>query len=77
MFAEAITVNGPEWLGNIQVPKRASYIKVIMLELSHIASYLLWLSPFIAVIGAQTPFFYIFREGELLYDLFEYIYISD
>ncbi|WVY89114.1 hypothetical protein V8G54_037891 (chloroplast) [Vigna mungo] len=32
MFTEAITVNGPEQLGNIQVPKRASYIRVIMLE---------------------------------------------
>ncbi|MCL7045259.1 hypothetical protein MKW94_026291 [Papaver nudicaule] len=27
MFTEAITVNGPEQLGNIQVPKRASYIR--------------------------------------------------
>ncbi|XP_052621982.1 NAD(P)H-quinone oxidoreductase subunit H, chloroplastic-like [Lactuca sativa] len=60
-----------EQLGNIQVPKRASYIRVIMLELSHIASHLLWLGPFMEDIGAQTPFFYIFRERELIYDLFE------
>lgn len=73
MFTEAITINGPEQLGNIQVPKRASYIRVIMLELSRIASHLLWLGPFMADIGAQTPFFYIFRERELIYDLFEEI----
>ncbi|KAG4165606.1 hypothetical protein ERO13_A13G086335v2 [Gossypium hirsutum] len=71
MFTEAITVNGPEQLGNIQVPKRASYIRVIMLELSCITSHLLWLGPFMADIGAQTPFFYIFIERELVYDLFE------
>ncbi|KAL5546719.1 hypothetical protein UlMin_006406 [Ulmus minor] len=59
------------YLGNIQVPKRASYIRVIMLELSRIASHILWLGPFMADIGAQTPFFYIFRERELVYDLFE------
>nr|QYB18490.1 NADH dehydrogenase subunit 7 [Conocephalum salebrosum]QYB18578.1 NADH dehydrogenase subunit 7 [Conocephalum salebrosum] len=71
MFTEAITVNAPEMLTNIQVPKRASYIRIIMLELSRIASHLLWLGPFMADIGAQTPFFYIFREREMIYDLFE------
>ncbi|KAF7117206.1 hypothetical protein RHSIM_RhsimPtG0005000 (chloroplast) [Rhododendron simsii] len=69
--AKAITINAPEQLGNIQVPKRASYIRVIILELSRIASHLLWLGPFMADIGTQTPFFYIFRERELIYDLFE------
>lgn len=64
MFTEAITVNAPERLESVQVPKRASYIRVIMLELSRIASHLLWLGPFMANIGTQTPFFYILRERE-------------
>lgn len=71
MFTEAITVNAPEQLANIDVPKRASYIRMIMLELSRLASHLLWLGPFLADIGAQTPFFYTFREREMIYDLFE------
>ena len=71
MFNEAITVNAVEKLANIPVPKRASHIRVIMLELNRIANHLLWLGPFMADVGAQTPFFYIFREREMIYDLWE------
>ncbi|MEB3164882.1 MAG: NAD(P)H-quinone oxidoreductase subunit H [Prochlorothrix sp.] len=71
MFNEAITVNAPEQLADIPIPKRASYIRVIMLELNRIANHLLWLGPFLADVGAQTPFFYIFREREMIYDLWE------
>lgn len=71
MFTEAVTVMAPEQMANVQVPRRARYIRVIMMELSRIASHLLWLGPFMADLGANTPFFYIFRERELIYDLFE------
>ncbi|MBD2102110.1 NAD(P)H-quinone oxidoreductase subunit H [Leptolyngbya sp. FACHB-261] len=71
MWNEAITVNAPEQLANIPVPRRASYIRVIMLELSRIVNHLLWLGPFLADMGAQTPFFYTMREREAVMDLFE------
>ena len=71
MFNEAVTVNAVEQLADIPVPKRASYIRVIMLELNRIANHLLWLGPFLLDMGAGTPFFYIFRERELIYDLWE------
>jgi len=34
MFTEAIMVNLPEFLENIQMPQKASYSRVIMLELT-------------------------------------------
>lgn len=71
MFNEAITVNAVEKLADIPVPKRASYIRVIMLELNRIANHLLWLGPFMLDMGAGTPVFYIFREREMIYDLWE------
>ena len=71
MWNEAIAVNASEKLADISVPRRASYLRVILLELSRIANHLLWLGPFCSDLGVHTPFFYIFRERELIYDLFE------
>lgn len=71
MFNEAVTVNAVEKLADMEVPKRASYIRVIMLELSRIVNHLLWLGPFVMDVGAQTPFFYTLRDREHILDLFE------
>jgi NAD(P)H-quinone oxidoreductase subunit H len=71
MFNEAVTVNAVEKLADIAVPKRASYIRMIMLELNRIANHLLWLGPFLLDMGAGSPLFYIFREREMIYDLWE------
>ncbi len=71
MFNEAITVNAAEKLADVTVPKRASYLRVIMLELTRITNHLLWLGPFLADLGAQTPFLYTMRDREYILDLFE------
>ncbi|MBW4685147.1 MAG: NAD(P)H-quinone oxidoreductase subunit H [Komarekiella atlantica HA4396-MV6] len=71
MFNEAVTVNAVEKLADIIIPKRASYIRVIMLELARIVNHLLWLGPFLGDFGAQTPIFYTLRDREMILDLFE------
>ena len=71
MYNEAITVNAVEKLAGIPVPRRASYIRVIMLELCRLVNHLLWLGPFITDLGGATPFFYTLREREMILDLFE------
>ena len=70
MFNEAITVNAPEKLASIQVPKRRQPSRADAGAEPH-RQPLLWLGPFLGDAGAQTPFFYIFREREMIYDLWE------
>jgi NAD(P)H-quinone oxidoreductase subunit H len=71
MFNEAVTVNAVEQLAGVLIPKHASYIRVIMLELNRIANQLVWFGPFAVDLGAQTPVFYTFREREMIYNLWE------
>ena len=71
MFNEAVTVNAVEKLADIEVPKRARYIRVIMLELTRITNHLLWMGPFISDLGNHALFFYTLRDREMILDLFE------
>jgi NADH-quinone oxidoreductase subunit D len=64
-------VGAVEKLVGLVVPPRARYIRTILCELQRISSHLLWLATHAIDIGAMTPFFYTFRERELILDLFE------
>jgi NADH-quinone oxidoreductase subunit D len=60
-----------EKLLELEVPERAEYLRVIMVELNRIASHLLFYGVTAMDIGAYTPFLYGLREREKIVDLFE------
>lgn len=60
-----------ERLAGVEVPERAEYLRVIMLELNRIASHLIFYGVTAMDLGALTPFLYGLREREAIIDLFE------
>lgn len=60
-----------EMLSEFVVPKRAEYIRVLLMELNRLASHLLWLGTFMNDLGATSPLFYCFREREIILSIFE------
>ncbi len=55
----------------VEVPARAQVIRVIMDELTRIASHELWWGAMCMDLGAFTPYFHAFRERESINDIME------
>lgn len=55
----------------IEVPERAQVIRVILDELTRIASHELWWGAMAMDLGAFTPFFHAFREREAINEIME------
>jgi NADH-quinone oxidoreductase subunit D len=71
MASNQVYALAAEKLAEIEVPERAEYLRVIMVELNRIASHLIFWGVTAMDIGAYTPFLYGLRERELIIDLFE------
>ena len=62
-----------ERLLGVEVPPRAQYLRVIMCELTRVASHFLWYGTSALDLGATTPFVYAWREREKLLDINELV----
>jgi len=76
MTSELVYVLAAERLAQVEVPKRARYLRVLVAELQRVASHCLWLGTWCmdmggALGGGATVFLYCIRERELVLDLFE------
>src|SRR5271163_2779751 len=60
-----------EKLLGLEVPKRAQYVRVMMVELQRISSHLVWLGTHAIDLGAMSVFLYCFREREEILKIFE------
>ena len=62
-----------EKLLGVELPKRAQYMRVIMMELARIADHLVCNAVIGVDTGALTGFTYVFQDREKIYDLYEQV----
>jgi NADH-quinone oxidoreductase subunit D len=62
-----------EKLIGCEIPKRAQYMRVIIMELSRIADHIVCDTVIAVDTGAMTGFLYLFQWRELIYEIFEEI----
>jgi NADH-quinone oxidoreductase subunit D len=62
-----------EKLLGLEVPKRAQYIRVLLTEMTRIASHLVWIGTHAIDLGAMSVFLYCFREREEVMKIFEMV----
>jgi NADH-quinone oxidoreductase subunit D len=62
-----------EKLLELEVPKRAQYVRVLLTELTRIGSHLVWLGTHAIDLGAMSMFLYCFREREEILKIFEFV----
>lgn len=62
-----------EALMRCQIPPRATVLRVVLAELTRIASHLMFVGSIALDLGASSPFLYCWREREKILDIFETI----
>jgi NADH-quinone oxidoreductase subunit D len=72
-YNELVFVLAIEQLLAIEVPPRATWMRMLLCELTRIQSHLVWLATAALELGAISMFWYCFRERDTILDLFELV----
>jgi NADH-quinone oxidoreductase subunit D len=72
-YNELVYVLAVEKLLDIEVPPRATWMRMLLCELTRIQSHLVWLGTAALELGAISMFWYCFRERDRILDLFELV----
>jgi NADH-quinone oxidoreductase subunit D len=70
---ELVFVLAIEKLLGLEVPQKATWMRMCLAELNRIQSHLVWLATAALELGAISMFWYCFRERDLILDLFELV----
>lgn len=65
-----VLVHAVETMMGLEVPQRAEYLRLVVMEMQRVASHLVWWGTYLLDIGAMSPFLYAFRDREMIIDLF-------
>ncbi|WP_026974248.1 NADH-quinone oxidoreductase subunit D [Alicyclobacillus contaminans] len=57
----------------LEIPERAEYLRIIVMELQRVASHLLFIGTYLLDLGAMSPFLYVFADREQIVQLFNEI----
>jgi NADH-quinone oxidoreductase subunit D len=72
-YNELVFVLAIEKLLGIEVPPKATWMRMLLCELNRIHSHLVWLGTAALELGAISMFWYCFRERDAILDLFELV----
>lgn len=59
-----------ETMLQLEIPERAQYLRLIVMELQRVASHLVWWGTYLLDIGAISPFLFAFKDREIIINLF-------
>ncbi len=71
VFGELVLCLAVEEIGEISVPARAQFIRIILSELTRISAHLAFIVRMAKAVGSETVVHYVLRDRERILDLFE------